>query len=103
MKSCEELVCAYVSVHLSHAVCCVCSVKFCYFQALNTENWPDGEPTESEKDFWEIAALEAYNQLTEWKSLQYCSTVYIDENTPPDLDRMWSEPLYQVTGGIFDG
>uniref|UniRef100_A0A3P8SHR1 DNA-dependent protein kinase catalytic subunit n=1 Tax=Amphiprion percula TaxID=161767 RepID=A0A3P8SHR1_AMPPE len=66
-----------------------------YNEALNTENWPDGEPTDSEKDFWEIAAMEAYNHLTEWKSLQYCSTVYIDENSPPNLEKMWSEPLYQ--------
>ncbi|XP_012711305.2 DNA-dependent protein kinase catalytic subunit [Fundulus heteroclitus] len=66
-----------------------------YNEALNTEEWPDGEPTDSEKDFWETAALEAYNQLTEWKSLQYCSTVYIDEKSPPDLERMWSEPVYQ--------
>uniref|UniRef100_A0A087Y0R2 DNA-dependent protein kinase catalytic subunit n=1 Tax=Poecilia formosa TaxID=48698 RepID=A0A087Y0R2_POEFO len=66
-----------------------------YNEALNTEDWPDGEPTESEKDFWEIAAMEAYNQLTEWKSLQYCSTVCIDENSPPNLERMWSDPLYQ--------
>ncbi|XP_037550083.1 DNA-dependent protein kinase catalytic subunit [Nematolebias whitei] len=66
-----------------------------YNEALNTEDWPDGEPTESEKDFWEIAALEAYSQLTEWKSVQYCSTVYIDENAPPNLEKMWSEPLYQ--------
>ncbi|CAG5895668.1 unnamed protein product [Menidia menidia] len=67
-----------------------------YNEALNTENWEDGEPTDSEKDFWEIAAMEAYNQLAEWKSLQYCSTVYIDENSPPDLERIWSEPFYQV-------
>uniref|UniRef100_A0A3P9NWB4 DNA-dependent protein kinase catalytic subunit n=1 Tax=Poecilia reticulata TaxID=8081 RepID=A0A3P9NWB4_POERE len=66
-----------------------------YNEALNTEDWSDGEPTDSEKDFWEIAAMEAYNQLTEWKSLQYCSTVNIDENSPPNLERMWSEPLYQ--------
>ncbi|XP_014905517.1 DNA-dependent protein kinase catalytic subunit [Poecilia latipinna] len=66
-----------------------------YNEALNTEDWPDGEPTESEKDFWEIAAMEAYNQLREWKSLQYCSTVCIDENSPPNLERMWSDPLYQ--------
>ncbi|XP_040921929.1 DNA-dependent protein kinase catalytic subunit [Toxotes jaculatrix] len=66
-----------------------------YNQALNTEDWSDGEPTDSEKDFWEIAAMEAYGHLTEWKSLQYCSTVYIDENSPADLQRMWSEPLYQ--------
>ncbi|XP_028288750.1 DNA-dependent protein kinase catalytic subunit isoform X2 [Parambassis ranga] len=69
--------------------------KKLYNEALNTEDWPDGEPTDSEKDFWEIAAMEAYNHLTEWKSLQYCSTVYIDENSPPDLEKMWSEPLYQ--------
>ncbi|XP_068437827.1 DNA-dependent protein kinase catalytic subunit [Clinocottus analis] len=66
-----------------------------YNEALNTEVWSDGEPTDSEKDFWEIAAMEAYSQLTEWKSLQYCSTVYIDENSPPNLEKMWSEPLYQ--------
>ncbi|KAM6908435.1 DNA-dependent protein kinase catalytic subunit [Lycodopsis pacificus] len=66
-----------------------------YNEALNTEQWSDGEPTDSEKEFWEIAALQAYSQLTEWKSLQYCSTVYIDENSPPNLERMWSEPLYQ--------
>ncbi|XP_070783882.1 DNA-dependent protein kinase catalytic subunit [Enoplosus armatus] len=66
-----------------------------YNEALNTEDWSDGEPTDSEKDFWEIAAMEAYSHLTEWKSLQYCSTVYIDENSPPNLERMWSEPLYQ--------
>lgn len=41
--------------------------------------------------------MEAYSHLTEWKSLQYCSTVYIDEASPPDLQRMWSEPVYQVT------
>lgn len=65
-------------------------------QALNMEHWTDGEPTDSEKDFWEMAALEAYSHLTEWKSLQYCSTVNIDENSPPNLDKMWSEPIFQV-------
>nr|XP_046226723.1 DNA-dependent protein kinase catalytic subunit isoform X2 [Scatophagus argus] len=66
-----------------------------YNEALNTDRWTDGEPTDSEKDFWEIAAMEAYSHLTEWKSLQYCSTVYIDEASPPDLEKMWSEPLHQ--------
>uniref|UniRef100_A0A3Q1J9C8 DNA-dependent protein kinase catalytic subunit n=1 Tax=Anabas testudineus TaxID=64144 RepID=A0A3Q1J9C8_ANATE len=66
-----------------------------YNEGLNTEVWNDGEPTESEKDFWEMAAMEAYSHLTEWKSLQYCSTVYIDENSPPNLEKVWSEPLYQ--------
>lgn len=70
-------------------------------QALNTEDWSDGEPTDSEKDFWEIAAMDAYAHLTEWKSLQYCSTVNIDENSPPNLERMWSEPLYQVLDLTF--
>lgn len=65
-------------------------------KALNTEQWSDGEPAEAENDFWEIAAMEAYNHLMEWKSLQYCSTVYIDEASPPDLEKMWAEPLHQV-------
>ncbi|TWW70550.1 DNA-dependent protein kinase catalytic subunit [Takifugu flavidus] len=69
-----------------------------YNEALNTEQWSDGEPAECERDFWEMAAMEAYSHLTDWKSLQYCSTVYIDEASPPDLQRMWSEPVYQVNG-----
>ncbi|XP_075994169.1 DNA-dependent protein kinase catalytic subunit isoform X2 [Genypterus blacodes] len=67
-----------------------------YDEALNADDWDDGEPTDAEKDFWEIASMDAYNQLTEWKSLQYCSTLNIDENAPPNLERMWSEPLYQT-------
>uniref|UniRef100_A0A4W5N3K6 DNA-dependent protein kinase catalytic subunit n=1 Tax=Hucho hucho TaxID=62062 RepID=A0A4W5N3K6_9TELE len=67
-----------------------------YNEALNTE-WSDGEPTDTEKDFWEMAALEAYSHLTEWKSLQYCSIVNIDQNQPVILDKMWAEPFYQET------
>ncbi|XP_061121318.1 DNA-dependent protein kinase catalytic subunit isoform X2 [Syngnathus typhle] len=66
-----------------------------YNEALNTKHWTDGEPTDSEKDFWEIAAMEAYSHLTDWKSLQYCSTYCIDENSSANLDNMWLEPLYQ--------
>ncbi|KAF4110944.1 hypothetical protein G5714_007975 [Onychostoma macrolepis] len=68
-----------------------------YNEALNKEDWNDGEPTNTEKDFWEIAALEAYNHLTEWKSLQYCATVNIDENSPVKLENMWTEPFYVET------
>ncbi|KAG7330004.1 hypothetical protein KOW79_006226 [Hemibagrus wyckioides] len=64
-----------------------------YNEALNTEEWMDGDPTDTEKDFWEIAALDSYNHLTEWKSLQYCATVNIDHS----LDRMWEDPFYQET------
>lgn len=46
--------------------------------------------------------MDAYSQLTEWKSLQYCSTVNIDENSPPNLEKIWSEPLYQVIQMTFD-
>ncbi|XP_078543449.1 DNA-dependent protein kinase catalytic subunit [Lissotriton helveticus] len=68
-----------------------------YDEALNTEDWSEGAPTEAEKDFWEIASLECYNHLTEWKSLEYCSTVSIDSAKPPDLSKMWNEPFYQET------
>ena len=74
---------------------CLCLFMSC--QALNEEQWSDGEPTESEKDFWDLAAMEAYSHLTEWNSLQYCSTLNIDGDSPqPDLDKMWAEPYYQV-------
>ena len=43
-----------------------------------------------------MAAMEAYSHLTEWKSLQYCSTLNIDDSEQPDLDKMWAEPYYQV-------
>ncbi|XP_053349394.1 DNA-dependent protein kinase catalytic subunit [Clarias gariepinus] len=68
-----------------------------YDQALNTEEWMDGEPTDTEKDFWEIAAMEAYNHLTEWKSLQYCATVNLDSSTPVNLDKMWEDSYFQET------
>uniref|UniRef100_A0A8C5C632 DNA-dependent protein kinase catalytic subunit n=1 Tax=Gadus morhua TaxID=8049 RepID=A0A8C5C632_GADMO len=66
-----------------------------YNEALNQEQWSDGEPTESEKDFWDRAAMEAYSHLTEWKSLQYCSIINVDDSPEPDLDKMWAEPFYQ--------
>ncbi|XP_040828526.1 DNA-dependent protein kinase catalytic subunit [Ochotona curzoniae] len=68
-----------------------------YNEALNKQEWADGEPTETEKDFWELASLDCYNQLSEWKSLEYCSTVSVDSGSPPDLSKMWSEPFYQET------
>ncbi|XP_072855016.2 DNA-dependent protein kinase catalytic subunit [Pogona vitticeps] len=68
-----------------------------YDEALSTQDWPEGEPTEAEKDFWELASLECYNCLTEWKSLEYCSTVNIDNEQPPDLNKTWSDPFYQET------
>ncbi|XP_031440254.1 DNA-dependent protein kinase catalytic subunit [Clupea harengus] len=66
-----------------------------YNEALNFEDWKDGEPLDTEKDFWEIAALDSYSHLTEWKSLQYCATVNIDDSSPVDLEKIWSEPFYQ--------
>ncbi|MBZ3885751.1 DNA-dependent protein kinase catalytic subunit [Sciurus carolinensis] len=66
-----------------------------YNEALNKQDWEDGEPTEAEKDFWELASLDCYNHLSEWKSLEYCSTASIDSKGPADLRKMWSEPFYQ--------
>ncbi|KAF6100707.1 protein kinase, DNA-activated, catalytic subunit [Phyllostomus discolor] len=68
-----------------------------YNEALNKQEWVDGEPTEAERDFWERASLDCYNQLAEWKSLAYCSTVNVDSGNPPDLNKMWGEPFYQET------
>ncbi|XP_029779032.1 DNA-dependent protein kinase catalytic subunit [Suricata suricatta] len=68
-----------------------------YNEALNKQEWADGDPTEAEKDFWELASLDCYNQLAEWKSLAYCSVVSVDNENPPDLNKMWSDPFYQET------
>ncbi|XP_017736835.1 PREDICTED: DNA-dependent protein kinase catalytic subunit isoform X2 [Rhinopithecus bieti] len=68
-----------------------------YDEALNKQDWVDGEPTDAEKDFWELASLDCYNHLAEWKSLEYCSTASVDSENPPDLNKIWSEPFYQET------
>ncbi|XP_008051625.2 DNA-dependent protein kinase catalytic subunit [Carlito syrichta] len=68
-----------------------------YNEALNKQEWVDGAPTKAEKDFWELASLDCYNHLAEWKSLAYCSTAAVDREDPPDLNKMWSKPFYQET------
>nr|XP_033789602.1 DNA-dependent protein kinase catalytic subunit isoform X2 [Geotrypetes seraphini] len=68
-----------------------------YDEALNKSDWSDDEPTEAEKDFWEVASLECYNHLTEWKPLEYCSTINIDDGKPVDLNKIWNDPFYQET------
>ncbi|XP_043921659.1 DNA-dependent protein kinase catalytic subunit [Protopterus annectens] len=68
-----------------------------YDEALNKDDWPDGQPIEEEKDFWEIAALECYDHLTEWKALACCATVNIDEKLPANLENIWNDPFYQDT------
>ncbi|XP_077126580.1 DNA-dependent protein kinase catalytic subunit [Ranitomeya variabilis] len=67
-----------------------------YDKALQ-EPFDDGEPSDAEKDFWEIASMDCYNHLTEWEPLQYCSTVNIDSQKQPDLNKMWSDPFYEET------
>ncbi|NXV78034.1 PRKDC kinase, partial [Atlantisia rogersi] len=69
----------------------------CYDEALSKEEWQDGEPTEAEKDFWELASLECYDHLTEWKPLEYCATISIDSGKPPDLSKTWNDPFFQET------
>ncbi|KAJ7402013.1 hypothetical protein BTVI_90061 [Pitangus sulphuratus] len=69
----------------------------CYDEALSKEDWQDGEPAEAEKDFWELASLECYDHLTNWKALEYCATVNIDSGKPPDLSKTWNDPFFQET------
>lgn len=68
-----------------------------YNEALNKHEWVDGEPTEAEKEFWELASLDCYNNLSEWKPLEYCSTTSVGSENPLDLSKIWSEPFYQET------
>lgn len=68
-----------------------------YKEALNKLEWLDGEPTEAEKEFWELASLDCYNNLSDWKELEYSSTVNIGSENSPDLSKMWSKPFYQET------
>lgn len=74
-----------------------CQAAKLYDEALNKLEWVDGEPTEAEKEFWELASLDCYNNLSKWKELEYCSTVNIVSENSLDLSKMWSEPFYQET------
>ncbi|KAM5158207.1 DNA-dependent protein kinase catalytic subunit [Mantella aurantiaca] len=65
-----------------------------YDEALQ-QTFTDGEPSDAEKDFWEIASMECYNHLTEWQPLEYCSTLNIDSASPPDLNKIWNDPFNQ--------
>ncbi|XP_072267337.1 DNA-dependent protein kinase catalytic subunit isoform X2 [Pyxicephalus adspersus] len=65
-----------------------------YDEALQ-QTFTDGDPSDAEKDFWEIASMECYNHLTEWQPLEYCSTLNIDSANPPDLNKMWNDTFYQ--------
>ncbi|XP_051006522.1 DNA-dependent protein kinase catalytic subunit [Acomys russatus] len=68
-----------------------------YNEALSKQEWADGEPTEAEKGFWELALLECYSSLSEWEALDYCSTASLGSESPPGLSKVWSEPFYQET------
>lgn len=68
-----------------------------YNEALNKQQWVDGEPTKAEKDFWSLASLDCYDHLSDWKSLDCCSTAIKGSENPLDLSKAWSEPFYQET------
>lgn len=36
-----------------------------------------------------------------WKSLEYCATVNIDSGKPPDLNKTWNDPFFQVFRNYF--
>ncbi|XP_021065597.1 DNA-dependent protein kinase catalytic subunit [Mus pahari] len=74
-----------------------CQAAKLYNEALNKLEWVGGEPTEAEKEFWELASLDCYNNLSKWQELEYCSTVNVGSENSLDLSKMWSEPFYQET------
>ncbi|XP_071796803.1 DNA-dependent protein kinase catalytic subunit-like [Asterias amurensis] len=65
-----------------------------YNQAFETD-WAEGSVTQVEEDLWDESRLNCCNQLTQWKDVQNYSTVNIDEKTPPDLNKMWTDAFYQ--------
>nr|XP_006812077.1 PREDICTED: DNA-dependent protein kinase catalytic subunit-like [Saccoglossus kowalevskii] len=66
-----------------------------YDEALGCTDWPDGRPEQVEEDLWDDCRLQCYEQLTDWQKLEQASTINIDDNDPPDLDKIWDDTYYQ--------
>ncbi|XP_077979786.1 DNA-dependent protein kinase catalytic subunit-like [Glandiceps talaboti] len=66
-----------------------------YDQALGTTEWQDNRPEQIEEDLWDDCRLQCYEQLTNWNKLEECATVNIDDNSPADLEKIWSDTYYQ--------
>ncbi|XP_078611931.1 DNA-dependent protein kinase catalytic subunit-like isoform X2 [Branchiostoma floridae x Branchiostoma japonicum] len=66
-----------------------------YNQAMQQTEWPDPQPLSVEEDLWDDSRLQCYDHLTQWKNLYEVSTVNIDDDTPPDLDKMWDDTYFQ--------
>ncbi|XP_022110985.1 DNA-dependent protein kinase catalytic subunit-like isoform X2 [Acanthaster planci] len=65
-----------------------------YNQAFEMD-WDEGAVSQVEEDLWDESRLNCCNQLTQWKELQNYSTVNIDDNSPHDLGKIWSDTFYQ--------
>ncbi|XP_078691376.1 DNA-dependent protein kinase catalytic subunit-like isoform X2 [Branchiostoma floridae x Branchiostoma belcheri] len=66
-----------------------------YNQAMQETEWPDPQPLAVEEDLWDDSRLQCYDHLTQWKNLYEVSTVNIDEDSPPNLDKMWDDTYFQ--------
>eukprot|EP00058_Branchiostoma_floridae_P019566 XP_002605056.1 hypothetical protein BRAFLDRAFT_85202 [Branchiostoma floridae] len=66
-----------------------------YNQAMQQTEWEDPQPLSVEEDLWDDSRLQCYDHLTQWKNLYEVSTVNIDDDSPPDLDKMWDDTYFQ--------
>ena len=45
--------------------------------------------------------LQCFANLTQWENLERFSSLNIDDNDPPDLDKIWTNSFYQVSSDAF--
>ncbi|XP_072042849.1 DNA-dependent protein kinase catalytic subunit-like [Amphiura filiformis] len=65
-----------------------------YTEAIETD-WGEGNVQQVEEDLWDESRLHCCEQLTQWKDLEDYAILNIDEQDPPDLEKIWSDPYYQ--------
>lgn len=66
-----------------------------YNEAISREIWTDGEPQQEEEDLWDDARLQCFANLSQWENLEKFSVLNVDEEDPPDLEKVWTDTYFQ--------
>ena len=67
-----------------------------YTEGLDKDDWGSDGPITPEVDMWDVSRLQCCANLAQWENLETFSTESIDDNSPPNLNKMWEDSYYQV-------
>ena len=66
-----------------------------YTEGLDKDDWGSDGPITPEVDMWDVSRLQCCANLAQWENLETFSTESIDDNSPPNLNKMWEDSYYQ--------